>query len=225
MLKIDHAIVAVTDPESWAAQLLDLTGLTAVPGGRHEGTGTGNWIVPLGDAYVELMTVVDRDAAERHALGRWVLEQTRTGDRLAAVCLRTADIVDVATRIDREPEAMSRRTTDGTDLRWRLAGLDAAMSDERLPFYIQWDIDDDQHPGRTSGDQGLSRGGGIRWVEYGGDAQRLADWLGDHALPIRCVDEQPGPRRVAIAAPAGMVHLTTTGIARSPRAPDGPDAD
>lgn len=212
MLKIDHVIVAVTDAASWAAQLLDRTGLAAVAGGRHVGTGTGNWIVPLGATYVELMTVVDETAAEQHALGRWVLDQTRTGDRLAALCLRTDNIVDIAARIDREPEAMSRRTDDGAELRWRLAGLDAALSEERLPFYIQWDIDDDQHPGRTPVDHRVEPDG-IIWVEYGGDEQRLADRLGDHSLPIRVVDEPAGPRRVAIATSEGAIHLTPTGVA------------
>jgi hypothetical protein len=32
---------------------------------------------------------------------------------------------------------------------------------------------------------------GIAWVEYGGDAERLGQWLGDHDLPIHHVDEHP----------------------------------
>lgn len=212
MLKIDHVIIAVADPEAWVEQLDDRSGLTAVPGGRHEGTGTGNWIVPLGGPYVELMTVVDQDEAESSTLGRWVLEQTRNGDRLAAVCLRTDDIGGIASRIGDEPEAMSRTTDDGTDLRWQLTGLAAAMSDEVLPFYIQWDLDDEeQHPGRIPVEHRVEPSG-IHWIEYGGDPQRLAEWLGDHSLPIRSVDEHAGPRRVAIATADGTVHLTTTGI-------------
>ncbi len=212
MLAIDHVIVAVRDPAPWAERLDDRAGLACVSGGRHEGTGTGNWIVPLGDAYIELMTAVDQTAAEDSPLGRWVLDETRTGDRLAAVCLRTDDLDEVAERIGRRPEAMSRRTDDGGELRWRLAGLDAAMSDERLPFFIAWDIDEDQHPGRSAADHRVEPDG-IMWIEYGGDAQRLADWLGDHALPIRCVDEPPGPRRLAIATSEGTVHITMTGVA------------
>ena len=29
----------------------------------------------------------------------------------------------------------------------------------------------------------------ICWVEYGGDSDRLGEWLGDHTLPVRCVDD------------------------------------
>lgn len=211
MLRIDHVIIAVSDAESWANHLYDRAGLAAVPGGRHDGTGTGNWIVPLGDGYVELMTVVDEAEAEASPLGQWVLNQTRRGDRLAALCLRTDDIDEVAARIGGEPAAMSRRTEDGTVLQWRLAGLNEALSDDALPFFIQWDIDDGEHPGRTSVDHRVQPDD-IRWIEYGGDGEALAERLGDHALPIRVVKESAGPRRVAIATAEGMVHVTSTGI-------------
>lgn len=231
MLAIDHVIVTVADPASWARQLRERTGLAAVPGGRHEGLGTGNWIVPLGDVYVELMTIADHDEAKASPLGRWVIEQISGGDRLAALCLRTDEIDDVGDRTGHRPQAMSRHADDGTALHWRLVGLDAAMSDERLPYFIQWDIAVGQHPGAMSVEHrvrpsgifvdpgspnqaadGLRRSS-IAWIEYGGDANRLSSWLGDHALPIRCVDEPPGPRRVAIATDEGHVVITTTGIA------------
>jgi hypothetical protein len=212
MHAIDHAIVAVTDPESWAARLRDLSGLDAVPGGRHEGHGTGNWIVPLGESYLELMTVVDRPEAEQSELGRWVLDQTRNGDRLVAVCIRTDDIEEVASRTGLAVQPMSRRTADDGLLSWRLVGLEAAMSDERLPFFIQWDVDDGQHPGRMHADHAIDPQD-ICWVEYGGDSERLGDWLGDHSLPVRCVDEQSGPRTVAIRTNKRIVRVTTAGIA------------
>lgn len=212
VLSIDHAIIAVNDPRDWAAQLWKRAGLAAVPGGRHSGLGTGNWIVPLGDTYLELMTVVDRPEAERSSLGRWVLEQTRYGDRLAAVCLRTDAIADVAVRLGVSAQAMSRRTDDGTEVRWRLAGLDVALSDEALPFFIEWDVADGRHPGAMPADHAVAPAG-ISWIEIGGDHDRLAAWLGDHALPIRAVDEPPGPRTVAVATADRLVRITTAGIA------------
>jgi hypothetical protein len=141
-----------------------------------------------------------------------VLDETRTGDRLAAVCLRTDALEEIANRIGEQPEAMSRRTDDDEVLHWRLAGLAAAMSDERLPFFIQWDIDAGQHPGAAAVDHDTETDG-ISWIEYGGDTDRLADWLGDHALPIRAVDAPPGPRTVAIATRDRLVQITMAGIA------------
>jgi len=210
MLSIDHAIIAVQDPAATAAELAQ-RGLHAVPGGRHPGHGTGNWIMPLGSSYLELMTVVDADEAGQSPMGRWVLESSRHGDRLAGLCLRTDAIDDVSSRIGHPPEAMVRERDDGVVVRWRLAGLEAAMSDEHLPFFITWDIDDDDlHPGRTPVDHDIAVDG-ILWVEYGGDPQRLAGWLGDHSLPIRWVDEPPGPRRLAIATSDGTVLIDATG--------------
>jgi hypothetical protein len=209
MLTIDHAIIAVQDPTATAEELVQ-RGLRAIPGGRHPGHGTGNWIVPLGSTYLELMTVIDADEAEGSPMGRWMLRSSRHGDRLAAVCLRTDAIDEVAHRIGYRPEPMSREREDGTVLRWRLAGLEAAMSDEHLPFFITWDADDDQHPGRMPVDHDVTVDG-ISWIEYGGDPKRLAEWLGDHSLPIRSVDEQPGPRRLAIATADGPVIIAATG--------------
>ena len=45
---IDHVIYAVDDLDTAGAALFDREGLASVPGGRHEGWGTANRIVPLG---------------------------------------------------------------------------------------------------------------------------------------------------------------------------------
>jgi hypothetical protein len=39
-------------------------GLASIEGGRHPGWGTANRIIPLGDAYIELVTVVDDEEAQ-----------------------------------------------------------------------------------------------------------------------------------------------------------------
>ena len=46
--------------------------LPSVDGGRHPGWGTANRIVPLGDTYIELVTVVDEAEAAQSPFGRWV---------------------------------------------------------------------------------------------------------------------------------------------------------
>ena len=120
MLAIDHAVLTVQDPAAVAAELKQRYGLDAVSGGRHLGHGTGNWIVPLGSSYLELMTVVDADEAASSALGRWVMDSSRNGDRLAALCLRTDDIDAVAARIRHNPQNMSRARDDGTVLTYKL---------------------------------------------------------------------------------------------------------
>ena len=210
MLAIDHAILTVPDPAATADALAERAGLHAQPGGRHRGHGTANWIVPLGDNYLEFMTVVDRREAESSQLGRWVLERSRNGDRLAALCLRTDAIDEIAARIGDPAQEMSRERVDGKVLRWRLSGLAVALSDAPLPFFIQWDIADEDHPGRMPAEHAAAAG--IAWIEFGGDPARLADWLGDHSLPIRAVGGAAGLRRLALTTGDGQVLVTVGGI-------------
>jgi len=193
MLWFDHVIMTVRDLDGAAARLLATHGLQSAAGGRHVGLGTGNRIVPLGDSYVELMAVVDSEEAKDSLLAHWVVEQTADGDRLAAWCLRTDDIDGVASRLGLTSEPMSRRRPDGVELAWRLAGLETALS-TGLPLFIQWDIRSEDHPGRALGTDGP----GISWVEVGGDAKRLANWLGPNDLDVRVVDGPAGIHRVGI---------------------------
>ncbi len=202
MLAIDHVIVVVADLEAAARRYEDELGLASVAGGRHPGHGTGNRIMPLGDAYLELMAVVDEEEAAASPLGAWVHERVAdTGGGPAALCLRTDDIDAVAARIGRVPLAMSRQRPDGVALDWHLVGLDDAITDG-LPFFIQWHVAERDHPGHDRVEHRL-RPVAIDWVELGADATRLAAWLGDHDLPLRLVDGSPGPQRVAVAMADG----------------------
>ena len=81
-LRMDHVIYAVDDLDEAAAGLFDREGLGSVPGGRHEGWGTANRIVPLGDTYLELIAVVDVDEAEGSEFGRGV-RRAQTEERPA----------------------------------------------------------------------------------------------------------------------------------------------
>src|SRR5215207_2288681 len=73
-VRVDHIIYAVDDLESAGRQLYEESGLASIEGGRHLAWGTANRIVPLGTAYVELITVVDRDVAAFSDFGRPVMD-------------------------------------------------------------------------------------------------------------------------------------------------------
>jgi hypothetical protein len=202
VLALDHVIVAVADLEEAARRYDEQYGLTSLAGGRHPGHGTGNRIVPLGSSYIELMAVVDGEEAASSPLGSWLARRlVEVGEGPAALCLRTDDIEAVAQGTGREPLAMSRTRPDGVELEWHLVALDAALTDG-LPFFIQWHVDDADHPGRAPVEH-RCRAVGIDWVELGGDRNQLAAWLGRHDLPLRHVDGEPGPRRVAVGIANG----------------------
>src|SRR5437867_3998705 len=108
MLRIDHVVLAVGDLEAAAASVWDELGLGSVPGGRHPGWGTGNRVVPLGDAYEELIAILDPVEAASSPVGRWIANASRAGDRLVAWCASTDDIVAVAERLGLVVAAGSR---------------------------------------------------------------------------------------------------------------------
>jgi hypothetical protein len=69
-VELDHVLVAVSDLAESARELEVRYGLASIEGGCHPGWGTANRIVPLGDAYLELVTVVDEEEALASVLRR-----------------------------------------------------------------------------------------------------------------------------------------------------------
>ena len=195
MLALDHVILGSPDPDVAAERLRLEHGLGSVPGGRHAGRGTANRIVPLGPDYLEIVGVVDEHEARGDAFGRWVLEGTAAGERLLGWCLRVPDVDEVAAALGLEVTSWSRTRPDGRSLRWRLAGLPEAMVEPCLPFFIQWEIPADLHPGREPVGHEVA---GIAWVEVGGSPDRIRRWLGDGELPVRIEEGAPAVRAVAV---------------------------
>ncbi|HYT77984.1 MAG TPA: VOC family protein [Actinomycetota bacterium] len=198
-MQIDHAVYGVQDLEAAASRMKADFGLGSVQGGHHPGWGTGNRIVPLGPNYIELLAAVDEAEAESNEFGQSLLAAVADGDRLLGWCVSTEDVDAVAARLELPVTAGSRVRPDGTVLRWRSAGLDRALAEPSLPFFITWDVPQDLHPGRAEADH-VSSPHGITWLEIGGDALRLNEWLAGSELPVRVVGGPPGVLAVGIAA-------------------------
>ena len=180
-------IVAASDLDAAAARLVGEHGFRAVGGGRHEGLGTHNRIVPLGGGYLELLAVADASEAARSQLGRALSARiTQAGDGLMAWAVAVDDVVPVAERLG---TPVSRVVRQG--LAVRVTGVLDAMAHPFLPFFVARDpgVED---PG-ASGDAG-----GIEWIEVAGDRDRLDAWLGEARLPLRVVDGASAVRAVGI---------------------------
>src|SRR3954464_6926316 len=109
-MRIDHAIWATSDLDGAAARFERDHGLIAAGGGRHEGMGTHNRIVPLGGGYLELLAVADPDEAQRSPLGAAVLERiARTGDGLMGWAVAVDDVAPVAQRLGIGVSTISRQ--------------------------------------------------------------------------------------------------------------------
>src|SRR5215207_4318434 len=175
-MRIDHVIYATVDLDSAAAHVERELGLVARPGGRHEGLGTHNRIVPLGGGYLELLAVADQEEAASSDFGRGLLARlAQDGDGLLGWVVAVDDVDPVAQRLRTTVTTIRR-----AGLSAHLTGLAEAMREPFLPFFISRD------PGvpdpSSSGDAG-----GITWIELAGDAARLEQWLDHTPLPVRVV--------------------------------------
>jgi hypothetical protein len=196
--RIDHVVLAVRDLDASAARLWKEHGLRFVPGGRHPQWGTANMIAPLGADYLELLGVVDEEVGEGTVLGRTLLDLSADGDRWFSVCLADDEVEATAARLELTVEPGGRTRPDGTEVRWRGAGIDERGGELWLPFFIEWDTTSGPHPGAAPAEHRVPVEG-IAWVEVGGDEVRLREWLGGADAPIRVVPGDPGVRRVVLA--------------------------
>jgi hypothetical protein len=175
-MRIDHAIWATSDLDVAAAYFEREYGLAAAGGGRHEGMGTHNRIVPLGGGYLELLAIADVDEAAASPLGRFVDAAIEGWMGWAVV---VDDVDAVAERLGTDMTVIARAGFTA-----RLTGVVEALAEPTLPFFL---ARDEGTP--DPGDGGAA--GGLAWVEVAGDAQRLREWLGGAGLPVRVRPGEP----------------------------------
>jgi len=198
MFRLDHVVLAVRDLDVSADRLWDEHGLRSVPGGRHPQWGTANMIAPLGNDYLELLGVVDEEVGSTSVLGRTLMELSANGDRWFSVCLADEDIDATAARLGLTVRPGARTRPDGTEVRWRGAGIEERGEELGLPFFISWDVPADLHPGAAPAEHRVPVEG-VAWAEVGGDEARLRDWLDGADVPIRVVDGEPRVHAVGIS--------------------------
>jgi hypothetical protein len=206
VLRFDHVVRAVPNLDHAASDFLDRYGLASVPGGRHPGWGTANRLIPLGSDYLELISVVDPAEAERTAFGRTMRERIAGGEHWFASCLADDDLDGTAARLGLEITSRSRVQPDGSELRWRSAGLADERREPSFTFFIEWEVPPELHPSRSPAAHRVPATG-IAWIEVAGDAARLRDWLGEVDVPFRVVDGEPGIRAVGLTTAAGELTI------------------
>ncbi len=186
-MQIDHVIYAAADLDTAAARVEAELGMPTVAGGRHEGLGTQNRIMPLGGGYLELLAVVDPDEAAGSPVGVAIRERIeQAADGLAAWSVAVDDVGPIAERLGTSITTIARE-----GLSAHLTGLIESMREPFLPFFIARDIGV-VDPG-AAGDAG-----GIMWIEVAGEPARLEQWLGGEVLPVRIVEGAPSVRALGI---------------------------
>jgi hypothetical protein len=181
-VRIDHVIYAAADLDPATARLAALLELPAAGGGRHDGMGTHNRIIPLGGGFLEVLAVADADEAAGSPLGRAVLGRIEaTGEGLMGWAVAVEDVGAIASA-----RGLPVTTIGRQGMTARLAGVAEAMAEPMLPFFIERD------PGIADPGSDVA-GEGIAWIEVGGDAARLHAWLGRADVPVHVVE---GPAEV-----------------------------
>jgi catechol 2,3-dioxygenase-like lactoylglutathione lyase family enzyme len=186
-VRIDHVIYGTRDLGAAAAWLADEIGLAAVQGGRHDGLGTHNQLVPLGDgSFIELLAVADREEAMRSPLGSALCAAIERGGGPLGWAVSVEDVGGIARRLGTSISVVGRQM-----MMARLTGVAEALLEPCLPFFIERDAAW-RRRSRMVGAAGLS------WIEVSADSRRLDWWLGGARLPLRVVDGPPAIRAIGI---------------------------
>jgi catechol 2,3-dioxygenase-like lactoylglutathione lyase family enzyme len=149
--RFDHAVLPVRDLDGALALWRDRLGFDARYGGRHAG-GTHNGIVRFGTDYVELISVLDREAVLAGGIADTaavvdLLDRQEGG--LLGYIVATDDADAAAERFRRlglsemvGPFAMERRRPDGRLLEWRLLSPRRQAWGTPWTMLIEWEMPD-----------------------------------------------------------------------------------
>ena len=121
MMQIDHLVVGSADLDTGIAWVAERLGVEPVFGGVHDGFGTRNALLGLGDQYLEVLA---HDPAQSTGIGDLAAQVAMMDEpRLYTLAVRTTL---------RSGHAMSRVRPDGVRLEWRLRFTQTPL------FFIDW---------------------------------------------------------------------------------------
>jgi len=202
--RIDHLVYATPDLEATVAEVADQWGVTPAQGGRHDGFGTRNALLALGDgAYLELIGP-DPDQPDPAGPRPFGVDDV-SEPRLVTWAIRVPDIelwVDWGRNRGVDPGvamAMQRTTPDGSVLEWKLT-LPPSSGDGVLPFLIEW-------PGATPA---ASAPGGVSLMslKLTHTDPAIGTRLAEHAISMEVERGTPG-LVATLLTPLGVVELSS----------------
>jgi hypothetical protein len=206
LARVDHFVFASPDLAAGIAQIEEVLGVRATPGGQHPGRGTCNALISIGPrAYIEIIGP-DPDQptpADPRPFGIDGL----SAPRLVTWAANATDLARVSNLASRagltlgELGAGSRRRPDGRLLTWSYTDPRTVVAGGVVPFFIDWGHS--PHPAESAASGG--RLIGLR-AEHP-DADRVGAQLARLGLRL-VVDSAPQPALIAaIDGPRGQVEL------------------
>lgn len=148
----DHLVLFLNKPEEAIANL-NLMGIHAVKGGRHQSWGTYNTLTYFGLSYIEFLGIENSAIAmqqEENRLITQIVEQLAEAKQEgpARIAIRTNDIEKLASKFKEDgvkvygPLPGERVRADGVIIKWSLLFPEASANELCLPFFIQWEKSD-----------------------------------------------------------------------------------
>jgi hypothetical protein len=211
-MRLDHVSYAAGPDglRGTADRLGAMLGARFVDGGLHPRFGTRNMVLPLtAGTYLEVVEVLDHPASDKAPFGQAVRARSELGGGWLGWVVAVADITRIEARLGRPSVPGNRHRPDGVELRWRQIGVRGLRSDPQLPFFVEWQTPDVEHP--SAGATGAVQLGAL---EIAGDPHRVSDWLG---YPVEGPLQGVAVEWVAPHGTPGLVavqFLTPDGVVR-----------
>ena len=212
-MRLDHLSYAAGPDglHGTAGRIGALLGEEFRDGGIHPRFGTRNMVLPLSQGtYLEVVEVLDHPASDKAPFGQAVRARSALGGGWLGWVVSVDDIAKVEARLGRPSVEGNRHRPDGVELRWKQIGVTGLQSDPQLPFFVQWESPQIEHP--SSGATGKVH---LDTLEIAGDPQRVSEWLGDPVTePLEDVSVEwvaphgtPGVVAAKFSTPSGLVRI------------------
>lgn len=204
---VDHIMMLSPSVSVASEYILEKTGVEPVYGGEHEGMGSCNYLISLGNGqYLEILApVASSPQPGEHDIVK--VCRTLQQPQPFMVCMAAEDLNNVAAVLaDHEidavgPEDWQRRRPDGEMMVWQLVTCFGNRFGPVFPFFIKWG--DCEHPATTS-PGGCSLKNLVVQHPQHAEMAAIFDAL-DLAVPVQEASE-PGLKMV-LSTPQGEVEF------------------
>ena len=149
---VDHFMWAAVDLDTATAEFEKLTGVRPEFGGRHQGFGTHNALVSLGNGtYMEVLALDPEQSAD-NPIVREIREMN--SPEILAYHLQRSDLENTVQVLQglgipyTGPLDLGRKRPDGSELNWRLLFPESPVFKHALPIFIDWM--DAPHPSKSA---------------------------------------------------------------------------
>jgi hypothetical protein len=151
LASVDHLVYAAANLDRGIAEIEQLLGVSATPGGRHPQWGTRNALAALGpNSYLEIIAPDSSPISEGRPFGldtpgpsrlvTWAAKRSGLANARAAAAQHGVEFGKVISG--------TRTRPDGVVLTWELTDLRCVVADGIVPFLIDWG--NSPHPAITA---------------------------------------------------------------------------